>query len=259
MVWAPPWSGFRLLPALALAGALALCAALAGSRAMAAGTVVEPQGQSGQRIEGAALQAEAVRAVSGWLERQPVSRFDVSTGLPVTDVDVPAGPWSLSVRPLAAGQAPVGRIIVWVDVLVAHRLERRVPVVVAVRSFAPRWQARMDLPARAAIGPDVFERQEIELTATSVSAPADLPAGKRLSRAVAAGQVLQPGHLEPATEVTRGDMVEAHVRRGLVSVQTRGEALQDGRSGQRIHVRITGASGPVLAQVVGPGTVQVNE
>jgi flagellar basal body P-ring formation protein FlgA len=146
-----------------------------------------------------------------------------------------------------------------VDVEVAGRLERRVPVVVAVRSFASRWQARTDLPVRAAVGPDGFERQEIELSLASVAAPAELPVGKRLSRAIAAGQVLQLTHLEQATEVTRGDMVEAHVRRGLVSVQTRGEALQDGRSGQRIQVRITGASGPVLAQVVGPGTVQVNE
>ncbi len=249
----------RLLAAPALAGALVLCAALAGAPAVAAGTAVEPQAQARQRVEGAALQAEAARAVSGWLTRQPVSRFEVATASPVPDLDVPAGTWSLSARPLAAGQAPVGRVIVWVDVQVDGRLERRVPVVVAVRSFAPRWQARTDLPARAAIGPDVFERQEIELSLPSVAAPAELPVGKRLSRAVAAGQLLQPSHLEQATEVTRGDMVEAHVRRGLVSVQTRGEALQDGRSGQRIQVRITGASGPVLAQVVGPGTVQVNE
>jgi flagella basal body P-ring formation protein FlgA len=226
---------------------------------MAAGAAIEPPVQARQRVEGAALQAEAVRAISAWLARQPVSRFEVSTGLPVADVDVPAGPWSLSTRPLAAGQAPVGRVIVWVDVQVADRLERRVPVAVAVRSFAPRWQARTDLPARAAIGPDVFVRRAFELSLPSVAAPAELPAGKRLSRAMAAGQVLQPAHLEQATEVSRGDMVDAHVRRGLVSVQTRGEALQDGRSGQRIQVRITGASGPVLAQVVGPGTVQVNE
>jgi flagella basal body P-ring formation protein FlgA len=253
------WSGSRLLPVFAVAGALVLCAALAASRAMAAGAATKPQVQARQRVEGAALQAEAVRAISAWMAQQPVSRFEVSAGLPMTDVDVPAGPWSLSARPLAPGQVPVGRIIVWVDVQVVDRLERRVPVVVTVRSFAPRWQARTDLPARAAIGSDLFERQEIELSLPSAAAPVELPAGKRLSRSMVAGQVLQPAHIEQATEVTRGDMVEAHVRRGLVSVQTRGEALQDGRSGQRIQVRIAGASGPVLAQVVGPGTVQVNE
>ena len=251
------WPGSPALPVLALSGAAALCALLAGAPAAAWGAATETQAR--QRVEGAALQAEATRAVSGWLARQPVSRYEVSTGPTMADIDVPAaGPWSLSARPIAAGQAPVGRIIVWVDVQVAGRVERRVPVVVAVRSFALRWQARMDLPARAAVGPHVFERQEIELS-LPYAAAAELPLGMRLSRALAAGQVLQAAHLEPSTEVTRGDMVDAHVRRGLVSVQTRGEALQDGRNGQRIHVRITGASGPVLARVVGPGTVQVNE
>ena len=255
-LWLDSWP----LPARALAGGLALCAVLAGVPAAASRGTSEPQAQPRQqRVEAAALQAHASQAVSGWLARQPISRFEVSPVSPMAGVDVPAGPWSLSARALADGQAPVGRIIVWVDVRVADRVERRVPVVMMVWSFAPRWQARTDLPARAAVGPDGFERQEVELSVPYLPAPAKLPTGMRLTRALAAGQLLLATHVEQAIEVTRGDVVVAHMRRGLVSVQTRGEALQDGRSGQRVQVRIAGATGPVPALVVGPGALQVNE
>jgi flagella basal body P-ring formation protein FlgA len=254
----------RLVSWSLLAPAFAVALALAEARAAVPRVASESPAQPRQRVEAAALQAQASRGLSDWLARQPVSRFEVSPASPVADVDVPAGPWSLSTRPLAAGQAPVGRTIVWVEVRVADRvekrvLEKRVPVVMMVRSFAPRWQARIDLPARAAVGPEGFERQEVELSLPYLPAPADLPMGARLTRALAKGQVLQAAHLEQAIEVTRGDLVDAHVRRGLVNVQTRGEALQDGRQGQRVQVRITGATGPVQALVVGPGAVQANE
>jgi flagellar basal body P-ring formation protein FlgA len=249
----------RLVSWVFVASALAFALALAEAEAAPSRVASDPQAQPRQRIEAAALQAQASRDLSDWLARQPVSRFEVSPVSPVADVDVPAGPWSLSTRSLATGQAPVGRTIVWVEVRVADHVEKRVPVVMMVRSFAPRWQARIDLPARAAVGAEGFERQEVELALPYLPAPAELPMGVRLTRALAAGQVLQTAHLEQAIEVTRGDLVDAHVRRGLVSVQTRGEALQDGRQGQRVQVRIAGATGPVLALVVGPGTVQVNE
>jgi len=212
-----------------------------------------------QHIEAAVLQSEAMRALNEWLKQQPVSRFELAVASPLAGADVPAGAWSVAARPLAASQPPVGRVTVWVEVRVADRIERRVPVAIKVRAFAPRWHARSDLPARTAVGPESFELGETELSVPYTPAPRELPAGMRLSRALAAGQPLLSAHVEPAAEVTRGDIVAAQVRRGLVSVHTRGEALQDGRSGQRVQVRIAGATGPVQAQVIGPGTVQVNE
>lgn len=212
-----------------------------------------------QSIPGTALRSEAVRAVGAWLKQQPVSRFELESGSPLADVDVPAGTWTLAARPLAAAQPPVGRITVWVEVSVDQRIERRVPVAIKVRAFGPRWQARTDLSARTPVGLESFELTESELTVPYLPAVRKLPAGMRLARALAAGQPLLAAHIEQATEVTRGDIVAAHLRRGLVSVHTRGEALQDGRNGQQVRVRIAGSTGPVRALVTGPGTVQVSE
>lgn len=238
--------------------ALVLSAALAGTSNVASAAVAVPtHGQ--QRIEAGALQAEAMRAVSGWLKAQPVSRFEIAPAAPLADLRVPGGPWTLSARPLAAALPPVGRVIAWVEVSVGGRIERRVPVAIDIHSFAQRWHARADLPARAPVAADAFELREAELSTPYQPSPSDLPPGMRLSRPLAAGQPLQSTHMEPAVEVTRGDIVSAYVRRGMVSVQSRAEALQDGRSGQRVQVRIAGATGPVQALVTGPGTVEVNE
>jgi flagella basal body P-ring formation protein FlgA len=206
------------------------------------------------------VQAAAEAALRDWMARQPVARYEIEPIAVPPETQVPSGDVQLGVRPLPTGQAPAGHLTLWVDVRVDDRTVRQLPVVMKVRSFAPRWVARTDVVAGSVLDPADFEQREVALETQrrpALSMPPATPA--RLTRPLRAGQVLEAGDLAGLTDVTRGEPVTASIQRGLVSVQARGEALQDGRSGQSIRVRIAGATAAVLAEVTGPGRVQVNE
>lgn len=206
------------------------------------------------------LQAAADSALRAWLASQPVTRYEIEPLATPPASQVPSGALQLSVRPLPAGQAPAGHITLWVEVRVDDRLVRQLPVVMKVRSYASRWLARVDLPARSPVDAGSFEQREEVLALPYRPTLLDLPpASARLVRPIRAGQALEAADVGGLVDVMRGDPVTVSIYRGLVSVQARAEALRDGRSGQSIPVRIAGATAAVMAQVTGPGRVQVNE
>ena len=106
------------------------------------------------------------------------------------------------------------------------------------------------------------ESREVDLTAlrpgTRVrAAQAEEPTDQRLRQPLRRGDVLTDAHLEATPAVIRGNWARLLARSGEVTVESRVEVLQDGRTGQFVRVKVPGASGEVLARVTGPGQVEV--
>ncbi|HSX70069.1 MAG TPA: flagellar basal body P-ring formation chaperone FlgA [Pseudomonas sp.] len=81
--------------------------------------------------------------------------------------------------------------------------------------------------------------------------------GRKMTRPVAADQVLIPSQLELAESVYRGDQVVIAARSGGIAVRVQGEALADGTLGEQISVRNLSSQRVVRARVIGPGQVEV--
>jgi hypothetical protein len=148
-----------------------------------------------QHVSAARIEQAANNALREWLGHR-ASRYEINTLALPGDVKLPVGEVELKARPLAVNLTPQSRMVVWMDVLVAGRFVRTVPV-----SFA-------------------------------VAAHRD-------------------------ARVVRGDWVALHVTSGLVQVEQRAQALQDGQLGQVVKVRAANNANPVEARVVAPGRVEV--
>lgn len=210
-------------------------------------------------IDAEGLRESVERALRQWLDALALSRYEVRVAEPNRTLEVPAGTLTHSVKPWAASQSPFGTFVVWVEVRVDQRLSRLVPLQVTLRSWAPRWIAVRKVVAADAAAADAFERREVELVAENWRAPDVLPARARLARDVAAGQMLDWAALMPAVEVARGEAVSARLEHGAVAIEARATALQDGSRGQRVFIRIDGATAPAAAKVVGPAAVRIAE
>ncbi len=175
-----------------------------------------------RQLRGEEIAAAATQALRDWLAAQGL-HADVQPRQLPRDIDAPAGELRLQARPLALAQ-PRSRMLVWVDVFSDERFVRTVPVALDLGGgLAPLH------------GP---------------AAPA------------AAGAPLQPGLAVPAAGnvpplVARGEWATLRSAAGVVTLESRVEVLQDGRSGQRVRVRQPGATGVVFARVVGPAQLEL--
>ena len=76
------------------------------------------------------------------------------------------------------------------------------------------------------------------------------PAGRRLRRAVLAGDPVLPDDFEPVPDVHAQQPVRVDARSGPIRISTTGRALSDGTIGQVIEVLPADATQPVRARVV---------
>ncbi|MNL46374.1 flagellar basal body P-ring biosynthesis protein FlgA [compost metagenome] len=156
-------------------------------------------------------------------------------------------------------------MLVWVDVWVDQRFVRTLAVRFDVNAWAPVTVAtdRLDIGAAAdAVAlRDATESREVNLATlrpgTRVKAADAVQPDQRLRQPLRPGEVLTDAHLEPTPAVTRGNWARLLARSGEVTVESRVEVLQDGRTGQVVRVKVPGGSGEVLARVTGRGQVEV--
>ena len=62
---------------------------------------------------------------------------------------------------------------------------------------------------------------------------------------------------DAALAVARGEWAVLRAVEGSITLESRVEVLQDGRTGERIRVRAQGVTGPLFARVVGPGRLEL--
>lgn len=180
---------------------------------------------------------------------------------PDEDWAVPVGERTdLRARPPVDGAWPVRRIAVPVELWSDGQYVRTAMVPVRVKLLGTAWVAREDVSPRRTVDRDTFDAVEIDL-AGLVAPPLPVDAAfevLRLRRAVLKGQVLTAAHVESRPAVSRGNRVTVRSRAGAISLQASAEALQDGRPGEQVLVRMGGRAGAsLLARVVGPNQVQL--
>ncbi len=83
--------------------------------------------------------------------------------------------------------------------------------------------------------------------------------GKAARRALAPGCPIGRDDLAEPALVSRGAAVRVLYRLGAIAISGKGVARQDGRRGDKIGVRLAGASRDCVGLVTGPGEVRVDE
>jgi len=173
---------------------------------------------------------------------------------------VPAGSLRLSVD-AGATQALRGHVSFAVEIAVDGLVTRRVIVAALIRTYDTVLVAARQLGARAAIGPDDVRPVRMETTqwiGRPLTGLAQV-AGKRTKRIVGEGSALSEEFLEDIPLVEHGDHVTLRAVAGGVSVVTGAVALEDGRAGSVITVRLANARERLRVRVTGAGQVQALE
>jgi flagella basal body P-ring formation protein FlgA len=171
------------------------------------------------RVSGEELARAATVALR---EELDVDGVRATVGQPAVpnDQNVPAGEVELRARPVPRAALLTGRPSVWVDVWVDGRFARTVPVA---------FDLTLDRAVPEAAGPRVAVRP------------------------------VAPPRVGAGLAVARGSTASLRAVVGRIAVESRVEVLEDGKPGQLVRVRLPGADTPVLARVVGPRAVEVEQ
>lgn len=81
--------------------------------------------------------------------------------------------------------------------------------------------------------------------------------GQELIRSVRAGAVMTPRHVRTPLQVERNETVTLVFRRGALTMETTGRALDDGAVGDRVSVMNTTSRKRITGRVIGHGLVEV--
>jgi flagella basal body P-ring formation protein FlgA len=176
---------------------------------------------------------------------------------PVTIV-VPAAHIDYRARSQVLAQPLPRRIAQWVDVYADGRLYRSVPMIFEVSAETQALVANHDLAANVPLGSDTATLRMVDaVEAKSPLVTADaFDAGLRARRPIAAGAPLSWRDVSLLPAVERGASVTLRVSAGAVQIEQRGYALDDGKLGAMVRVKL--ASGAALsARVIGSALVEV--
>jgi flagella basal body P-ring formation protein FlgA len=209
-----------------------------------------------QHLDAANVQVVARAALASWLAFHS-ARFEIESASALNPVDLPVGEVTLTPRAPPGHQALASRMQVWIDVGVDGVFVRSVSLAFQVRAFLPAWVATRDAHTGGSPADAALERREIDIADVRAGALDEVPGNAQLKRPLLAGQVLTLSHLETIPSVQRRSWVTVRSAIGAIDVQAQGEALQDGRAGQLVWVRLATSTGPIHARVVGPGLVEV--
>jgi len=229
----------RLLPRLLLLAALLpLAAAARGTRAE----------------EGGALRVACDTALRGLLADGPWSPGD-SVAFDWTLPALPRLSDSARVEAEAVQLRPRGTCVVALRLLEKDRVVRRLSVPVRVRRWDLLPVARRELSRGRVLTAEDLEERWMESTAM---ADADLirldeALGSRLSRYLLAGRPLARRQLEQVPDVRRGELLTVTVRSGGVAVRAAAHALEDGRIGESLQVKLEETGRRLVARLVAPG------
>lgn len=229
-------------------------------RARVADAQVQWSGTEAVRVVGASrtlvgeeIAAAAAEMLHTWLAAEG-GRAELQVERPPRDLEVPEGPLRLQARPL--GQAQLRkRMLVWVDVWAGRRFVRTVPVAFLVAAGSEPPAAAVPLAAVAPLPSVPIGLREIEV-AGRAAGPAMPPAPDASLRS-RSGEVVRLHDVPRVPAVARGQWASLRAEAGVVTLETRVEVLQDGRTGDKVRVRQPGATAGVMAKVLGPGQLEI--
>lgn len=218
-----------------------------------------------QTVSGDAVVNRVKESVKTMLAKYGL-RADVNIARIPKDIEVPSGVLELEVRPVPSNAALARHVVVWIDVTVNGDIVRTMPVDVKLSVFGSALVAVRDMAPGELLNETDLIKRDVEWSGRTVR-PADvdtlfLPSNHqklRLRRAIAAGDAVVRGQTEQVPLVTSGNWATLRTVRGMIALESRVEVLQDGASGQSVRVRLPNAASAIIAHVVGPGIVEVNQ
>ncbi|MCK7581357.1 MAG: flagellar basal body P-ring formation chaperone FlgA [Chromatiales bacterium] len=183
------------------------------------------------------------------IEIEPVAR--TADAIP----DAMAGNW---VAVLPERDLLAKRVVVHFE-LRRDRVVRRVPVWLAVSAYRPLLTMQRALRPGDPVGEADVVMREMDVTALdgAVMDSVDGLTGMRARRYLPANAVVRRGDLEPSPPVVREQQVAVRVSAGLVQIEARGVAQQDGQTAPASSGSATGQCEVYLAKVSGAGVVEI--
>lgn len=196
-------------------------------------------------------------SVEDYLERSEIqARYEISVNPLDPRLRLAACDSDLT-QTLESPKQPVGRVTVRISCAGSTPWTIFVPA--QVRLFSPVVVATRPLNRGELLGPDTtaLAEQDIGTLTQGYLTSTELVAGRKMTRAVRAGQALTPALVEMAESIKRGDQVVINARSGGINVRMPGEALSGGTLGQQISVRNLSSQRVIKARIAGPGQVEV--
>jgi flagellar basal body P-ring formation protein FlgA len=214
--------------------------------------------RASQMVSAQALDASARSALDAWLAKRSDSHT-IEPAAPIAAVAVPQGRVSLSVRPLSNIAKPSARATVWIDISVDARFQRAVNVDYRVQAYRAGWVAAQELERGQDVDTTRLTQANVDVAQLPAPLWSDSPERARMRRAVHRGAPLTTLDAEARPFVVRGERVQVFSHVGELSIEAQAEALQDGREGQDVLVRIASSRAPVNARVLKPGLVEIHQ
>ena len=214
--------------------------------------------RASQTVPAQTLDAAARAALDAWLARRSDSHA-IELAVPIAAVAVPQGRVSLAVRSLSNIAAPSARATVWIDVSVDARFQRAVNVDYRVQAYRTGWLATEELERGQDVDTTRLTQAQVDVAQLAAPLWSDSPERARMRRAVHRGAPLTTLDAEARPFVVRGERVQVFSHVGELSIEAQAEALQDGREGQDVLVRIASSRAPVNARVLKPGLVEIHQ
>jgi flagellar basal body P-ring formation protein FlgA len=214
--------------------------------------------RASQMVPAQALDAAARSALDAWLAKRSDSHA-IEPATPIAAIAVPQGRVSLAVRSLSNIAKPSARATVWIDISVDARFQRAVNVDYRVQAYRAGWLAAEDLERGQDVDTTRLTQADVDVAQLPAPLWSDSPDRARMRRAVHRGAPLTTLDAEARPSVVRGERVQVFSHVGELSIEAQAEALQDGREGQDVLVRIASSRAPVNARVLKPGLVEIHQ
>ena len=216
-----------------------------------------------RELNGEQLVSAARASLQDWLSARS-TRSSVELSRVPRDLIVPAGEVKVQVRPIPNAALLARHMSVWVDVWVDDRFIRTVPVSFEVSAYERGYVMDLAEAAGSSLSQVHMQPKEVDLTALPskavlTSLKPETVANLRLRRPMAAGETVTRDSVESRPAVVRGDWATLHAVAGAVNLESRVEVLEDGLTGQLVHVKLPNATSPMLARVVGERIVEVKQ
>jgi flagella basal body P-ring formation protein FlgA len=173
---------------------------------------------------------------------------------------MPSSKGALEFRVLpVAGRWPRSRFTTMVEVLSGGHVLRTVPVGFALSATATALVYRSDTADHV-----MADQLDLVTQDVDVAGGRDLPLrsadalkGKRLRRAVRAGQAVSADDFEDVPDVDNRQTVRLLVNYGGITVERPGVAMRAANKGEVVPVQVAGTNEPVKATVMDRGVTQV--
>lgn len=173
---------------------------------------------------------------------------------------VPAGEVRVRISHLSEPLSLRRKLAVLLDVLISDQVVKSMPVLFELSGSRQAFIVRHDIARGGTVSEADVELREVDIFAdvNEPVSPVDFAkAAARAKTGLRKGAILSNANIETVPDVARGDFVVLLAREGLVSIESRVEAMQDGYVGQIIKVRPGNSNDQIPAKIIEPGKVEL--